>query len=68
MSNPCEELGRLLEDAGLRVVIGLRQQGHMPTVERMLTEGASWDAIGQAIGWNPRAAKEWYERETSESL
>lgn len=56
------ELGRLLDEAGLQIKFGLRQQGHVPTVERMLAEGATWEAIGKAIGWCPVAAKNWYER------
>lgn len=33
------------------ILFGLRAQGHLPTVERMIAEGASWDEIGRAIGW-----------------
>lgn len=51
---------------GVKVCIGLRQQGHMPTVERMRADGATWDEIGKAIGWDGKAAEEWYEMETEE--
>jgi hypothetical protein len=42
------------------VVIGLEAQGHIPTVERMLADGESWEAIGEAIGWHGPTAAEWY--------
>ncbi len=41
---------------------GLRAQGHIPTVERMLSEGASWSEIGRAIGWDGDTARDFYER------
>ena len=43
-----------------RVLFGLVQQGHIPTIERMLKQGASWDKIGEEIGWLPEAAEEHY--------
>lgn len=61
--NPCEELDKLLKESGLKVKFGLRAQGHIPTIERMLSEGKSWDDIGRAIGWHGSTAKEWYARE-----
>jgi hypothetical protein len=45
------------------IVFGLRAQGHLPTIEKMLAEGASWDEIGKAIHWEPATAKDFYERE-----
>jgi hypothetical protein len=42
------------------IVFGLRAQGHIPTVERMLAVGASWDEIGKAIGWTADAAEQHY--------
>jgi hypothetical protein len=45
------------------VVFGLRAQGHIPTIERMLAEGASWPEIGDAIGWCPDTAREWFKRD-----
>lgn len=55
---------RLIEMLGdIPVAIGLRQQGHMPTVARMLGEGASWEEIGKAIGWQVAAAEKWWEME-----
>ena len=62
MKNVCEELDELLFSAGLRVKFGLVQQGHMPKIDYMLACGATWDEIGQAIGWHPPTAKEWYLR------
>lgn len=53
--------------SGALVRFGLRAQGHIPTIERMLADGASWRAIGDAIGWDWRTAKEWYERETTDT-
>ncbi len=49
------------------VVFGLRAQGHLPTIERMLADGASWQAIGKTIGWCPDTAREWYEREARDA-
>lgn len=43
------------------VVFGLRNQGHLPTVERMLAEGASWAEIGAEIGWDGETARRYYE-------
>ena len=60
MNDPIAELGKLLQDAGATVKFGLRAQGHLPTIERMLDEGASWHAIGRAIGWSKHAACEYY--------
>ena len=54
------ELSDLLVQSGLRLRIGLTDQGHMPTVEKMLEEGKSWDEIGRAIGWGSEAAQKWY--------
>jgi hypothetical protein len=56
------ELDELLRDSGVRIKFGLVQQGHIPTIERMLKDGATWDEIGKEIGWYPPTAREWYER------
>lgn len=48
------------------VKLGLRAQGHIPTIERLLADGASWDVIGRAIGWHGDTARQWYERETTQ--
>lgn len=58
------ELMGLLRDAGATLRIGLKQQGHLETVARMVADGATWDEIGAAIHWSGAAAKRWYEMET----
>jgi hypothetical protein len=60
--DPWKELVQLLKEANTPIKFGLRAQGHIPTIERMLASGSSWEAIGKAIGWDPQAAKEWYYR------
>jgi hypothetical protein len=57
---PTERLAELLKDANVEVRIGLEQQGHIPTIERMLAEGKSWFEIGHTIGWHGPTAKQWY--------
>lgn len=47
----------------LPVYIGLRQQGHLGTVEQMLRDGKTWEEIGAAIGWNWQTALDWWARE-----
>lgn len=49
-----------------KVVFGLKKQGHIPTIERMLKEGKNWDDIGAAINWCPLTAREHYERVVGE--
>lgn len=48
---------------GVKFAFGLRAQGHLPVIQRMLARGATWPEIGDAIGWCPDTAREWYERE-----
>jgi len=45
-----------------KVAFGLENQGHIPTIQKMLSEGKKWDEIGQAIHWCPITAREHYER------
>lgn len=45
-----------------KVVFGLQAQGHIPTIERMLSLGSSWVEIGNEIHWCPITAREHYER------
>lgn len=66
--DPVSALAYLLDLAGATVKFGLRQQGHLPDVERMLTEGKSWEEIGRFIGWCPDAARSCYERESARLL
>lgn len=58
-----KQLAEAIDKAGMRVVFGLRDQGHLPVIERMLKEGASWELIGKEIHWCPKTAKEYYKRE-----
>lgn len=60
--SPEEELDKLLRESGVQIKFGLRAQGHIPTIQRMLEEGHSWQAIGEAIHWDPDTAREWFER------
>ena len=54
--------------ANARVLFGLKAQGHIPTIERMLKENKSWEEIGQEIGWLPKTAQEHYERYVSDNV
>lgn len=63
MFGPTDKLAALLRESGIPPKIGLRQQGRFETVERMLSEGKNWKAIGNAIGWHARAVEEWYALE-----
>lgn len=61
MPDPVSQLAALLEEAGLTARFGLEAQGHLPTIERMIKEGASWEVIGKAIGWDAMTARQhWY--------
>ena len=53
---------------GVRIQFGLEAQGHIPTVERLLSEGKTWDEIGDVIGWHGPTAKEYYERYLERAL
>lgn len=56
-----QKLGKTLDESGLKLKVGLRQQGKIPTVEHMLSEGKTWDEIATAIGWSDGAVvKQWY--------
>lgn len=63
-----DELIALLKECGVTPKLGLRQQGHMATVQQMLAMGATWDEIGLAIGWHGPTAKHWYELESNREL
>lgn len=45
---------------GVVCQFGLVQQGHIPTIEAMLGEGASWEEIGLKIGWCHKTAEQHY--------
>ena len=59
MPNVFDEFAELFED--VRIKFGLRAQGHVPTIERMLADGKSWDEIGAVIHWHPKTAKEYWD-------
>lgn len=65
--DPIQSLADLMQDSGAKLQIGLRAQGHVPIVEKMLADGSSWDEIGRAIGWHGSTAKDWYERFETEN-
>ena len=47
-------------------VFGLQAQGHIPTIETMLSQGRTWEEIGKKIGWCPKTAQKhwgWYLEE-----
>lgn len=51
--------------SAVKVKFGLEQQGHIPTIEKMLLDwGRSdyyiWQKIGKEIGWCPLTACSWY--------
>jgi hypothetical protein len=54
-----EEMEKLFE--GVVCVFGLKNQGHIPTIERMLSEGKSWEDIGREINWCPKTAEKHYQ-------
>ena len=45
-----------------KIAFGLVNQGHIPTIEKMLIDGKSWDEIGRSIGWCSITAREHYEK------
>ena len=54
-----EEIKRILNTP---VLFGLVAQGHIPTIEKMLSEQKTWEEIGKKINWCPKTAQEYYER------
>lgn len=53
-------MAAVLENA--EVAFGLKAQGHIPTIEKMLAEGRTWEEIGRTIGWCPETARRHYEK------
>ena len=43
-------------------LFGLEAQGHIPTIEAMLAENHTWDEIGDKIQWEPKTAREYFEK------
>ena len=60
--SPEQELDKLLQESGVQIKFGLRAQGHIPTIHRMLSEGKSWEDIGRVIHWDPKTAERWFKR------
>ena len=44
-----------------KVVFGLKAQGHIPIIQKMLKNHRSWKEIGKKIGWCPDTAKKHYK-------
>lgn len=59
-----DELERLLD---VPIVFGLKAQGHLPTIERMLSERKTWREIAEAIGWDEKTAQFHYEKWAKEA-
>ncbi len=59
---PNDNLADILSDTNVKVVFGLEAQGHIPTIEAALAEGADWQEIGRRINWDGETAKDYYER------
>ena len=56
-----KDLCDLLGECNVTPRIGLEAQGHIPTVERMLAEGHSWDEIAKAVRWSDgEVVRKWY--------
>lgn len=43
-------------------LFGLRAQGHVPLITRMLASGWGWEIIGRAIGWCPEVAERHWKK------
>ena len=52
----------LEDDLNVPILFGLQAQGHIKTIEDMLSRGATWREIGNKIGWCAATAREHYER------
>ena len=53
---------------GLKVKIGLRQQGYMDMVRAMRKDHKTWEEIATVIGWEPNTLAQWYEWEQQSSI
>ena len=60
-----EELEKILN---VPFLFGLKAQGHITTIEKMLKENKTWEEIGEVIHWCPKTAKEHYERYLASAL
>jgi hypothetical protein len=59
-----KDLCDILREGKIQVRFGLEAQGHIPTIEKALAEGKTWEEIGKLIGWCPVTAKKHFERLT----
>jgi hypothetical protein len=63
---PIQNLADSIEKKNLKISFGLEQQGHIPTIEKILNEFASarseylWEKIGKEIGWDSYTAMRYY--------
>ncbi len=61
-----KEYEGLFNNPKIKVAFGLERQGHIPTIEKMLSEPKpsitkpKWQSIGDAIGWCGYTAAEYY--------
>lgn len=64
MNESLKYLAKKLDEKGAKVVFGLEAQGHIPTIEAIITKWndtpmdvqmqyskALWDEVGKTIGW-----------------
>lgn len=62
-----DAINKFIEKLGdTKICVGLEQQGHIPTIEKMLENDATWDEIGKKINWCAETAKthyQWYVEE-----
>lgn len=58
---PVDLFKRWPELAGAKIAFGLSAQGHLATVEQMVTDGRSWEDIGAAIGWSADAVEQHWK-------
>lgn len=56
-----KDLCEILREGKIQVRFGLVAQGHIPTIEKALSDGKSWAEIGKLIGWCPKTAEKYYK-------
>ena len=76
LPDPIKSLAEAIEKKGAKVQFGLKQQGHIETIEKHLAKYDShrmryntqvWNDIGKEIGWCPLTAALWYFRHLDNS-
>lgn len=65
LPSPLQKLAEAIEAKGLKVQFGLVQQGHIPTIEKILSKESAlsehtWQKIGKEIGWDYKTAAFYY--------